>query len=104
MTAMVSLRALMEQRPCKNFVDGGVADIQVPALEIDRRLAAIQRGLVAHDALSQLLKTVGDEPPDTMVDAINAAYDENLINNTERKWLRYYNNEANQAKHNRMPF
>ena len=100
----ISLRALMEGRASGSFVAGGIADVEVPALQTDRRLAAIQRGLVAHDALSQLLRQVGAPPPDKLWDGISAAYDQKLITKKERNWLRFYNNEANRAKHDRLRF
>ena len=58
-----------------------ILDVEVPGGYDDRRLAAIQRGLVAHGALLQLLKRV-DFPhplPTKLIDAIIAAKELGLI-------------------------
>ena len=82
--------------------------MQVDAYEIDLRLAAMQRALVAHDALTRSLSQV-DMPsnmlPSMLLDAITTAKRLGLIDHQETKWLKFINQEANKAKHNRaVPF
>ena len=82
--------------------------MQVDAYEIDLRLAAMQRALVAHDALTRILSQVdmpSNELPSTLLDAITIAERLELINKQETKWLKFINQQANRAKHDRaLPF
>ena len=80
-----------------SFPDDGVADVEVPSVEIDKRLAAMRTGLVAYDALSQLLMSVGRPRPPTLETAIKVAYAEELINALERNWLLHYDKQASDA-------
>jgi hypothetical protein len=101
----MTLRALLDARQNSAFAEGGVADIEVPMAEVDRRLAAMQRGLVAHDALKQRLQQVGVTPPDKLADAAWKAHELGLVGERERRNLLFFNREANRAKHDHaLPF
>ena len=70
--------------------------------EIDVRLAAMQRALVAHDALNRALSQVlgaDAELPDTLVASISAAESHGIIGTREARWLKHFNKAANKAKH-----
>ena len=59
-----------------------VADVRVSRQSIDYRLAAMQRGIIAHQALLQLLKEVGvpeQDLPSTLRDAIGKARELEII-------------------------
>ena len=96
-----SLRALLDSR-YQNvvFKEDGVADVQVNTADIETRLAAMHRALVAHAALNQLLELSGAERCDKLIDAINEAIRRELITHREANWLKHFNTSANEAKHN----
>ena len=104
----MTLRSLLEDRASNAFRTDGVADTQVDVYEIDLRLAAMQRALVAHDALTRVLCQVDvpvGELPGKLLDAIAKAEGLSVISSKEVKQLKWINREANKAKHDRpLPF
>ena len=96
-----SLRVLLESR-YQNlvFTTDGVADVQVNTADIETRLAAMHRALVAHAALNQLLELSGADRCDKLIDAINEALERELITHREAYMLNAFNTMANEAKHN----
>ena len=105
----VTLRTLLDGRANGVFVAGGVADTVIsPNSSIDERLAKMQRALVAHDALVAMLSLTGADPgvwQSSLVSAIDKAVTDGLVTFHEGRYLRYFNSEANAAKHDRMlPF
>ena len=82
--------------------------MKVDAYELELRLAAMQRALVAHDALNRRLSQVdvpSTELPDKLMDGITLAERLALISNQEAKCLKWINQEANKAKHGgALPF
>ena len=96
-----SLRALLESpQQHAAFTADGIADVPVGAGDIHHKLSAMHRGLVAHDALNASLQRVFGIPPlDKLLDAIKVARDQDLISKAEEKWLRHFNQVANEAKH-----
>ena len=104
-----TLRTLLDHPVDEVFVKGGVADTLVSAKSgIDERLAKMQRALVAHDALVAMLSLTGADPgawQSSRVSAIDKAVKDGLVTLREDRYLRYFNSEANAAKHDRMlPF
>jgi hypothetical protein len=96
----MTLRALLDSRQTAAFAADGVADIEVPMVEVDKRLAAMQRGLVAHDAVKRRLQEVGvTTPPEKLAEAIAKAHELGLVGVRERRHLLFFNREANRAKH-----
>ena len=62
----------------------------------------MQRALVAHDALNQLLKELGLNTPESdskLIVAIDLALDAELITYEESKRIKFFNKDANEAKH-----
>ena len=77
-----------------------VADVDVPAYDIELRLAKIRRALIAHAAVNRLLARVGiTNSPTKMIDAIHKGEDLGVVDVEEGKWLRHFNKAANEAKH-----
>ncbi len=98
--SIMTLRALLDSRQTAAFAADGVADIEVPMVEVDKRLAAMQRGLVAHDAVKRRLQEVGvTTPPEKLAEAIAKAHELGLVGGRERRHLLFFNREANRAKH-----
>ena len=81
---------------------GGVADVELQVAEIHHRLAAMHRGLVAHDALNKMLQVEGLSACDKLLDAIATARTHRIITGAEARWLRHFNKAANEAKHHCM--
>ena len=100
-TTSLTLRALLEPEQISGMQEEIILDVEVPGGYDDRRLAAIQRGLVAHGALLQLLKRVDFPPPlpTKLIDAIKAAKELGLIGEPGRRWLTWINYKANRGKH-----
>ena len=75
---------------------------------IHARLTAMHRALILHDALVQMIKAVGVEGgafENKLVSAIQRALDLNLITEREARHCRFFNVEANRAKHDQnLPF
>ena len=104
MDADASLRSLLENEYQKNaFKADGIADVIVPTSDIDRRIAAMHRGLVAHAALNKLIEINGEAPRSHLGLAIAAALRLRLISRTESNILKDFNFEANEAKHALYP-
>jgi hypothetical protein len=98
-----TLRTLLDARQSEVF--GAVADVVIDTGSIDNRLAAMHRALVAHDALCAYLASVDVPMPIvTLIDAIKKATELGLITEREKRWLQYFNFEANRAKHRGLPF
>lgn len=98
----ISLRTLLSQEQDKAFPQHGIADVPVAAYEIDLRLAAMQRALVAHDALNRALSQVlgaDAELPDKLLTSISVAESHGIIGAREAGWLKHFNKAANKAKH-----
>ena len=104
-----TLRTLLDERANAAFVEGGIADTVVTSeSNIHFRIAAMHRALVAHDALVSMISLTGaGEGPwqSTLLNAIEKALEGGLISPRESKYLKYFNTEANRAKHDRaLPF
>ena len=101
----ITLRLYLEEEanqrfPASTDVRPSVADVPVDSYEIDLRLAAMKRALVAHRALNNLLSQVGmDELPKSLKRSIEKAEEFGIVSDREGRWLRHINKEANQAKH-----
>ena len=88
----LTLRALIDPPASKRFRTGGVADTQVDMYYLDRRLAAMQRALVAHAALGKMLSQVdvpSNELPKGLLDAIAKAQSLGLVQPKEVNWLKW---------------
>ena len=95
-----SLRSLLQNDYEQNaFKADGIADVVVHTGGIDRRIAAMHRGLVAHAALNRLITRKGEVPRRHLGQAITAAFELELNNHTESKILKGFNSEANEAQH-----
>ena len=95
------MRVLLgDDRQNKAFVNDGAADILVDVNAVHLKLNAIHRALVAHEALNHLLTCVGQTPCSTLSEAIIQGRTHQAINQREERWLKYFNVEANKAKHN----
>ena len=96
-----SLRALLEENQSRIFKNDGVADYLIDTVDIDARLAAIHRALVAHQALNKALREIGGEDAqrDKLLDAIQECLQLECITSHEARWLKHFNNAANEAKH-----
>ena len=96
-----TLRSLLGDRRQNNaFVPEGAADILVDVNAVHLKINAIHRALVAHEALNHLLTCVGQTPCQTLSEAIAKARVNMVITAGETRWLKYFNVEANKAKHN----
>ena len=76
--------------------------VQVNHGAVTRRTTSIQRALVAHDALNQLLEELGLNTPESeskLIVAIDLALDAELITAEESKRIQFFNKDANEAKH-----
>ena len=75
---------------------------------IHARLTAMHRALILHHALVQLIKAVSTEEGEfenSLVIAIHRALDLHLITKREARHCRFFNAEANRAKHDQsLPF
>ena len=96
-----TLRSLLGDRRQDNaFVADGAADILVDVNVVHVKISAIHRALVAHEALNHLLTCVGQTSCQTLSEAIAQARASRVITPREERWLKYFNVEANKAKHN----
>ena len=67
-----TLRALLESGRQNNaFTEEGIADVLISSTEIEKKLAAIHRALVAHVALNTMLGTQAVNQHEQFLDAIN---------------------------------
>ena len=95
-----NLRMLLgDGRQSSAFVSGGAADVQVDAQGVHQKLNAIHRALVAHDAINQMLALEGIQPCPKLLEAIEKARSLEVITSREERLLKYFNQEANKAKH-----
>ena len=114
MSGFDSLRLYPDERQNDAFADGGIADVLVTSPNgIHARLTALHRALILHDALVQLIKvatvdynsTEGGEFENRLLIAIQRALELRLITEREARYCRFFNAEANRAKHNQnLPF
>ena len=97
----ICLRELLDSDVGSRFQAGGIVDAPVHRAELDLRLAAIQRGLVAHAALCQALRMLDPtaQPPRSLAEAIDRALVDKVIHRDEVGWLKHINATANEAKH-----
>ena len=97
----IRLRDLLDSDVAAKFRTDSIVDIPVPMAQLERRLAAMQRGLVAHSVLCEALARLEPhtQSPASLSAAINKAELHQLLTGTEVKWLRWFNDTANQAKH-----
>ena len=96
-----TLRGLLgEPRADRAFVADGAADILVDVDVVHLKINAIHRALVAHEALNHLLTCVAQTPCRTLSEAIAQTRASLVITAREERWLKYFNVEANKAKHN----
>ena len=95
-----SLRSLLEndyeQRTFKHM---GVADVIVKEEPLDKNIAAMYRGLLAHSALNLIFAAHGRPGHENLGQAIDAAYVMRVITPAESKLLKNFNKAANDAKH-----
>ena len=109
MSGFDSLRLYLDERQNEAFADGGIADVLVTSPNgIHARLTALHRALILHDALVQLIKvasTEGGEFENSLIIAIHRALELRLITEREARHCRFFNAEANRAKHyQNLPF
>ena len=97
----IRLRDLLDSDEAANFRTDFIVDIPVPMAQLERRLAAMQRGLVAHSVLCEALARLEPhtQSPASLSAAITKAEVHQLLTGTEVKWLRWFNDTANNAKH-----
>ena len=97
----ICLRELLDSNVAMRFKAGAIVDAPVPRAQLDLRLAAIQRGLVAHSALCQALRMLDPtaQPPRSLTEAIERALKNEVIDKGEVGWLKHINATANEAKH-----
>ena len=96
-----TLRVLLgDRRQDRALVPDGAADILVDVDAVHLKINAIHRALVAHEALNHLLTCVGQTACSTLSEAILQARAHLVITERRELWLRYFNVEANKAKHN----
>ena len=91
---------LADDRQNRAFAEMGAADILVNLDAVHLKINAMHRALVAHEALNHLLTCVGQTPCQTLSEAIAQARASRVITRGEERWLKYFNVEANKAKHN----
>ena len=114
MSGFDSLRLYLDERQNEAFADGGIADVLVTSPNgIHARLTALHRALILHDALVQLIKvatvdydsTERGEFESRLLAAIERALELRLITEREARYCRFFNAEANRAKHDQnLPF
>ena len=101
---MACLRELLDGNK-ERFRRGGIADIQVDETDLLEKASGIHRALVAHAALNERLKVENLQPQDTLSRAIRECISlgktlrEPILNRTEARCLRNFNQRANEAKH-----
>ena len=97
----VRLRDLLDSDVAAKFRTDSIVDIPVPMAQLERRLAAMQRGLVAHSVLCEALARLEPhtQSPASLSAAIKKAELHQLLTGTEANWLRWFNETANNAKH-----
>ena len=78
----------------------GAADILVDVNVVHVKISAIHRALVAHEALNHLLTCMAQSPCGEFPEAIAHARATLVITGREARWLKHFDAEANQAKHN----
>ena len=105
-TDRLTLRAFLGDKASAAFQKNGVADVPVSTFEIDARLSAMQKALVAHDAINRSLSNVGaTEMPDKLLTSIEKAEQIGILDVREVRWLKSINKQANEAKHGKgLPF
>ena len=108
-TCCTTLRdCLDDDRQKAAFDNEPVANVPVSCQSLDHRLAAMQRGIIAHQALLELLTQVGvaeEKLPRTLRDAISEAAKLSIIGRNAKRWLLNFNDQANRAKHDaNLPF
>ena len=97
----ITLRSLFgDTRQDKACVADGAADILVDVNAVHMKISAIHRALVAHEALNHLLTCMDQSPCGKFSEAIAQTRATLAITAKEERWLKYFNVEANNAKHN----
>ena len=95
-----TLRALLESgRQHNAFTEEGIADVLISSTEIEKKLAAIHRALVAHVVLNTMLGTQAVNQHEQFLDAMKAATEHEVITRREARWLKSFSRAANAAKH-----
>jgi PBP1b-binding outer membrane lipoprotein LpoB len=107
----VTLRPFLNDRESAAFPGStanrqDVADVPVDSYEIDLRLHAMKRALVAHQAINKQLSGVGvANLPNSLIESIKLAEELSIVSHAQSKHLRFINNDANEAKHGKgLPF
>ena len=97
----IRLRDLLDSDVAAKFRTDSIVDIPVAMAQLERRLAAMQRGLVAHSVLCEALARLEPhtQSPASLSAAIRKAELHQLLTGTEANWLRWFNETANNAKH-----
>lgn len=94
-----SLREWLPHEFRDRFVEGGIADVLIPAATMDHRVKTISAQIVAHAALTVLLETMHKAAPASMWLAIDTANEADLLNERDMHALKALNKEANACKH-----
>ena len=94
-----SLRQWLPEEWRNRFVDGGIADVLVPAGTIEHRISTISAQIVAHAALTVMMETVHLEASSSMWVSIEKAIEVDLLSQKDMHSLKALNREANACKH-----
>ena len=94
----ITLRDLLREGHARAFrTDSQVADVRCQVA--DERLHLIHTQLVAHEALSQVLRTLGLPARTSLSDSIEDALVAQVITRKEARILKAVNRDGNSAKH-----
>ena len=99
LASKTSLRQWLPEEWRNRFVEGGVADVLVPAATIEHRISTISAQIVAHAALTVMMETVHLEPASSMWVSIEKAIEVDLLSQKDMHSLKALNREANACKH-----
>ena len=97
--SMTSLRQWLPEEWRNRFVEGGVADVLIPAATMEHRIATISAQIVAHAALTVMMETIHLEPSSSMWVSIEKAMEVDLLSQKDMHALKALNREANACKH-----
>ena len=81
------------------FPEDSIAFMPITCPDLEHRMQLLQQQLMAMAALNKALLTLGRPACDTLVNAIDAASREGVINSRQANYLRNVNKRANEAKH-----
>ena len=81
------------------FPEDSIAFMPITCPDLEHRMQLLQQQLMAMAALNKALLTLGRPACDTLVNAIDAARREEVINSCQAIFLRNVNKRTNEAKH-----